>query len=145
MMNLNRSLSIERPPDESLLKILERLAGEGYLQSNRQFICYINWDQFLMKLDCSRSSRFVKLICSLKNLEKLNLFGYDLTLVDLSHVFQSCSKLTSLYVTTNEYKMLEMDEHLKNQLKPGFQRLRCLDLVCYIDNDSWPVIQEMLT
>jgi hypothetical protein len=136
-MNLFRSLEFRHLPDENLLSILERLAGEGCLQNNRKLNVIF---------DCSCNSRLVEVICSMKNLEKLDMSGYDLTPEVLAHVFQSCSKLIELDVGTRwEYKTLEMTEHLKNQLKSGFQRLRCLDLVCFIDDDSWPVIQEMLT
>ena len=120
-MNLYRSLSIEGPPDESLLKILERLAGEGCLQNNRR----LN-GQF----DCSSNSRFVEVICSMKNLESLDFHEHELTLDRLAHVFQSCSKLTELNIGT-ECKPPEMDEHLKNQLRSRFQKLRRLDL-CFI-------------
>jgi hypothetical protein len=130
-----RSLKIDDPPDESLLKILERLAGEGYLQNNRR----LN-----VEFDCSQSFRFVELICSMKNLKTLRLFGKEMTLEDLARVFQSCSKLNDLFIPANGRKMSEVAEHLKNQLRPGFQKLRRLGLK-QIDDDSWPVIQEMLT
>jgi hypothetical protein len=68
-----------------------------------------------------------------------------MTLEDLARVFQSCSKLVELRIATYGCETLEMAEHLKDQLRSGFQKLRCLNLVCLIDNGSWPVIQEMLT
>ena len=142
-MNLYRSLSIK--PNESLLKILERLAGKGYLQNNRQFKCHLRLAQLFMKFDRSHSSCFFELICSMKNLEELNLFGYVLTPDGLAHLFQSCSKLTNLYIGIHYWETLEIDERLKNQLKTGFQRLRCLKLGCSIDKVTWPVIQELLT
>jgi hypothetical protein len=135
-MNLSRSLFIDRLPDESLFNILERLAREGYLQNNRRLD---------LQFDCSCSSRFVELICSMKNLESLDLDEHDLTPDDLAHVFQSCSKLIEMDIAIEKYKTYEMAEYLKNQMRPGFQKLRRLDLVCFIDNDSWPVIQEILT
>ena len=91
------------------------------------------------------SPQLVELIYSMKNLEKLDIFDYNLTLEDLARVFQSCSKLIELDIVTRNYKSLEIAKHLKDQLKSGFQRLRRLDLVCKIDKDSWPVTQEMLT
>jgi hypothetical protein len=112
---------------------LERLAEKGYLQNNRQLIVENN---FLT------SPQLVEVISSMKNLEKLDV---DLTLEDLARVFQSCSKLVELHITTDGCEMLEMAEHLKDQLRSVFQKLRCLDLLCFIDNGSWPVIQEMLT
>jgi hypothetical protein len=135
-MNLYRSLGIERPPDESLFKILERLAGEGYLQNNRHLD---------LKFDCSRSSRFVELICSMKNLESLDVNEHDLAPDVLAYVFKSCSKLIEMDIAIQEYKMYEMAEHLKIQLRSGFQKLRRLDLIFSIDDDTLPVIQEMLT
>jgi hypothetical protein len=144
-MNLYRSLFIFIRPDESFLKILELLAGEEFLQTNRQFICNLPGFQIIRELDCSRNSRFVELICLMKNLEELNLCDYELTPDDLAHVFHSCSKLTNLYVPRHKYKTQKMDEHLKNQLRSGFQRLRCLHLECSINSDTWPMIQEMLT
>ncbi len=142
-MNLYRSLSIK--PNESLLKILERLAGEGYLQQNRQFKCNVRLAQLFMKFDRSHSSCFFELICSMKNLEELNLFGYTLTPDILAHLFQSCFKLVQLNIGIHNCKTLEMDERLKDQLKTGFQKLRCLKLGCSIDKVTWPVIQEILT
>jgi hypothetical protein len=134
-MNLYRLLSIERPPDENLLIILERLAGEGYLQNNRRLD---------VELDCSSNHRIVEVICSMKNLKILRFFCKNLTLEDLAHVFQSCPQLTNLFIPANGRKMSEVTEHLKNQLRIGFQKLRHLSLL-QIDDDSWPVMQEMLT
>jgi hypothetical protein len=98
-----------------------------------------------MEFDCTRSSRFVELMCSMKHLEELNLFGYQVNPDDLVRVFQSCSKLTNLYIGMHHCKTFEMDKHLKNQLKSGFQKLRRLRLDFFIDKHSWAVIQEMLT
>ena len=133
-MNLYRSLSIERQP-ESLLKLLEWLVEEGFLQNNRK----LKFWQF----NCPRSSRFIELICSMKNLEELDLFHYEPEVV--ARVFESCPKLINLDIVTWKCKTREMAEHLKNQLRSGFQRLRRFEFGCFIDNDSLPVIQEMLT
>ena len=135
-MNLYRWLFIERPPDESFLKILERLAEEGYLQNNRKLD---------VDFDFSSNSRLVEVICSMKNLETLNLGEHELTPDALAHVFQSWSKLIEQDIAALKYKTLEMGEHLKNQLRSGFRRLRRLDVACSIVNDTWPVIQEMMT
>jgi hypothetical protein len=115
---------------------LERLAEKGYLQNNQHF-GEIQPCLFHMPPFCG-------VICSMKNLAKLNL-EYDLTLEDLARVFQSCSKLTELHISASEFEMDEMDEDVFNQLRSGFQRLRWLDLEYFIDNDSWPGFQEMLT
>ena len=135
-MNSYRSLMIKNPFEESPLNILERLAREGFLQNNRKLGGTFN---------LFRSSRFYEVISSMRNLETLNLFGYGLTLHSLAHVFQTCPKLINLHIVTYECKTPDMIEHLKNQLTSGFQKLRCLDIVCFINNDSWPMIQEMLT
>jgi hypothetical protein len=135
-MNLFRSLGFRYLPDENLLSILERLAEGGYLQNTQQLTLEFHW---------SRNSRIVEVICSMKNLEKLHLFDYKLTPEVLAHVFQSCSKIIDLYITSTGDGLLEMPEHLHNQLRPSFQRLRYLIFECFIDNDSWPVLLEMLT
>jgi hypothetical protein len=92
-----------------------------------------------------RSSRFVEVICSMKNLEQLHLFDYELIPEVLARVFQSCSKITDLRITATEYEMFKMPDQLKSQLRPSFQRLRYFYFQCSIDNYSWLVIQEMLT
>jgi hypothetical protein len=135
-MNLYRSLRIISLRDKSIFKILERLAEEGYLQNTQQFGEY----QFCL----FHMSPFFEVLCSMKNLKKLYL-SYDLTLEALAHVFQSCSKLTELRISASEFKMDEMGEEVLNQLRTGFQRLRCLDLEYLIDNDSCPGLQEILT
>jgi hypothetical protein len=94
-------MRIERLPDESLFNILERLAGEGYLQNNRRLEA---------EFDGEPSSRFVELICSMENLGTLDLLGYKLTPEVLAHVLQSCSKITDLRIVAIEDGMLKMDE-----------------------------------
>jgi hypothetical protein len=124
---------------------LERLAGEGFFQTTRQLKCPVKLTTPYLEWVNSLSSRFVKLICSMKNLEELNLFGCELAPVVLARVFQSCPKLIELNIGIHEYKTLQMDEHLKKRLKQGFQKLRRLRLDFFIHKDSWPLIQEMLT
>jgi len=136
-MKLCRSLFIKDLSDESHFNTLQRLAVEGYLNNNQQF------GEFNSNLSLI-SSFVIKAICSMKNLEKLILRN-DLTLEDLALVFQSCSKVIELNITAFEFEMDKMVEDLKNQLRPGFQRLRRLDLECFIDNVSWPGFQEMFT
>ena len=81
----------------------------------------------------------------MKNLEKLSSNGHFLTLEDLARVFQSCSKLVELDIFVFEFEMDEVDDDLVDQLRPGFQRLRRLDLEYFIDDDTWPGFQQLLT
>jgi hypothetical protein len=121
---------------DSTLNILEWLVAEGFLKSNRQLD---------IELDLSRSPQFFRVICSMNTLEKMNLWGCGLQLAELPHVLRSCPKLVDLRFRQIKYSNLEMGEDLKNQLRSGFQRLRLFGLACYIDNNSWPVICEILT
>jgi hypothetical protein len=135
-MILCRSLEIVDSVDESLFTTLEWLSEEGYLQNNHYFTAGYPF---------SRSSRFVKVICSMKNLQTLQLWENELTFEDLARMFQSCPKITYLNITNFKFTMLEMFEQLKNQLRPGFQRLRSFAFATSFNKVSWPVIQETLT
>ncbi len=122
-----------RLPDERVFNILERLTEKGYLQNTRHLR---DFEAYLLDY-----SSFLERLCSMKNLEKLEL-EYDLTLEDLALVFQSCSKLIELSINTSDSFM---DEHIENLLRTGFQRLRRLHLGWNVVNYPWPVLQEMLT
>jgi hypothetical protein len=135
-MNFYRSLKLRWLPYENYFKILERLAEGGFLQNNRQLNT---------TLHCSINSRFVKMLCSMKNLDTLRLFDYKLTPDVLAHVIQSCPKLINLQIGAHDFKTFERAQHLKNQLRSGFQKIRYFELRCLIGKDSWLVIQEMLT
>ena len=90
-MNLYRSLVLTRLPDESLFKILERLAIEGYLRNNRKLKCS----------DSDDGSRMGELICSMENLETWDFdldFNHELSPMALVQVFQSCAKITKLRI-----------------------------------------------
>jgi hypothetical protein len=125
-----------RLSDESLnpYKILERLAEKGHLQNTQQFEG--------REFDWSHTSSYVKVICSMKNLEKLTSNASRLTLKDLALVFQSCTKLIELDIFA--FKCY-MDEDIKNRLRSGFQTLRRLRLAMNVVNLPCPVMQEMLT
>jgi len=123
-------LHFERIPDENLITILGRLPVGGYLQNIRK-----------LGLSGLHRPQLVEVICSMKNLKKL-VSECSLTLEDFSHVFQSCSKLIELDFWP-ACQLFEMD--LKNYLRPGFQKLRRLDLGYLHSKISWPVIQEMCT
>jgi hypothetical protein len=134
-MNFYRSLKICDLRDDSLYKFLERMAEKGYFQNTQQFE---ETQSYL-----SENSWSVKIICSMKNLEKLTSGADHLTPGDFALVFQSCTKLIELDINAFEFEMNEMGKDLVDQLRPGFQRLRRLELTCSMV--SWAKIQEMLT
>jgi len=134
-------MRIEGLPDKNLLKILKHLEEKGSLQNNQQ-LKHVSYESY-------HSSPFLEvqqvMICFMKNLEKLDLLSCDLTLEVLALVFQSCSKIIKLNISIWGFKTPEVPEHLKNQLKSGFQRLRYFEFECLVEDDTWPVIQEMCT
>ena len=122
---------------ESLLIIVERLVDGGYFQNNRQMIVKFTWT-FI--------ARSFRVVCSMNNLEKLNLLKCVLTdtaMKDLALVFRSCPKLTELHLRLFEGQIFKKNEDLKNELRPGYQRLKIFELECW--SISWPSIQEVLT
>ena len=125
---------------------MEYLVDRGFLENNRLLRVSLDW------LTMGANYRILRDICSMNNLEKLDLIYNELTLEDLALLFRSCPKLNNLQLTNFQLNKQEkekdegLDEELKNQLRPGFQRLQHLNLIkCGICSDSWPVIQEMLT
>jgi hypothetical protein len=80
----------------------------------------------------------------MKNLESLNLHN-EMKLEQLVPLFLSCPKLVELGLELIVREKPEMDEQQKNVLVKGFQRLKVMNLTSRINNDSWPVIGEMLT
>ena len=136
-MILNRSL-VDRQyrlkPDSRRMDSLERLADGGYLKNNRQMKA--NWYM-------PSFPRLLEMIGSMNNLETLSLLGCELTLTkDLPQLIRSCPKLTELRIKLFDNQKLEK-EVLKNDLRPGFKRLRLFEL--YWHNDSLPLIQKMFT
>jgi hypothetical protein len=119
---------------ERLLIILKRLADGGFLVNNRQWIVSVGW---------LRDPWLFQVVRSMNNLEKLNLLGCNLTLADVPQLFRSCPKLAELHLMLVENRKVEMGEKLKNELRPGFQRLRHFEF----DWDMNPrqIIQEILT
>jgi hypothetical protein len=81
----------------------------------------------------------------MRNLKTLRLWGNELTLGDLAHVFQSCPQITNLFLDNFRYTMFEMSEQLKIQLRSGFERLQCFAFESSINIFLWPVVQETLT
>ena len=138
-MIFNRSLTIVRTADyaitKSLLTSLEQLAEEGFFKNNRQLVVRFRSDWPL-------SPPLFGIIRPMINLEILKLLDCQLKIEQVAPLFQSCPKLTELHLSL---VACEMDEDLKNQLRPGFQRLRFVGLEWYMDNNMWSVIQEMCT
>ena len=98
----------------------------------------------VVKWQWPSNRQLFRVIGSMTDLETLSLFEWNLTLTeDVPELFRSCPKLTRLRLKLVENKYVEMDVDLENELRPGFQRIRLLDL--YWDIESGPVIQEILT
>jgi len=92
----------------------------------------------------SHIPQYCRDICSMKKLEILSLKRV-MKLKQLVPLFGSCPKLVELDFELIVGKELEIDEQQKNVLVQGFQRLEHLTIRSLIDNDSWPMIREMLT
>ena len=116
-------------------QVFERLGEGGFLTNNRERSVKCHW---------SHIPRFHQYICSMKKLGILRLFC-EMKLEQLVPLFRSCPKLVHLHFKLIVSGKLELDEPQKNVLIQGFQRLEHLRFECHIDNDSWPVIREMLT
>ena len=120
---------------ESLLNILHQLAEGGFLKNNRIFI--------LKELDWSHNDRFIQDICSMQNLERLDLWECEVTITDLASVFRSCSKLMDLLikdyasepdVPRDSYpssKEIEQDDKEFNDFSLGKKRLRLCEVKVY--------------
>ena len=114
---------------------LDRLEAGGFLKNNRQMIVVDYWPSF---------QRLCRVLRSMTDLETLSLLEWKLSLTQgLPQLLRSCPKLTELRLKLVENRYVEMDVDLENELRPGFQRIRLLDL--YWDIESGPVIQEILT
>jgi hypothetical protein len=137
----NRSLVIVGPGDSTaaarkrLLKMLELLRDEGYLQNNCELV-----------LECGTplGPRFLQVIRSMKNLEKLDLFEYYALFSDLAHLFQSCPMMTHLRLNFDGQDKWNSKKHLsQDQLRLGFQKLQQLEIAGYIVN-SGHIVMEIL-
>ncbi len=82
---------------ESLLNIFFRLAEGGFLNNNRIFI--------LKELDWSHDDRFIRDICSMKKLERMDLLDSELTMKDLGSVLRSCTRLVKLCLKAMEMSL----------------------------------------
>ena len=116
-------------------QVFERLVEGGFLTNNRKLS---------VRCHLSHFPWFQRYICSMKKLEILTL-SCGMKLEQLLPLFWSCPKLVHLNFELIASEKLELDEQQKNVLIQGFQRLEHLRFKSHIDNDSWPVIREMLT
>ena len=97
-MTVKRTSGHSDETTESLLKVLNQLAEGEFLKNNRIFI--------LKELDWSHNDQFIQDICSMKNLERLDLWDCELTMEDLVSVFRSCSKLMELRLKDMEMSLV---------------------------------------
>jgi len=142
----NRSFKITRSGDNSFeacenrLKILERLAQEGIFD---------NVSQLIVKAEKLFSPRFSQIVCSMSNLEKIEIRDRKVQFADLAHFFRSCPKLIKLKLADMnvDFPMgkFKIVKNLKNQLKLGFQRLERVQLKCNVQYDSWRMFLKILT
>jgi hypothetical protein len=137
-MILDRSLKDEtpfyEPNDENRLITLERLADGGYFRNTR--LVTVNWRW-------PSVTQLSRVICYMTNLEKLSLLEWGLPLTKVPQLFRSCHNFTELRMAVVDRQKLEITEGLKNELRPGFQRLKIFELENWIN--SWPAIQEIFT
>ena len=96
-----------------------------------------------MDVGWSRGPWMFQVIRSMNNLEKLSLLKCKLTLTDVSQLFRSCPKLTELRLMLFDNQKVGTGEELKNELRPGFQRLRRFEFDW--DMNSGQVVQEIFT
>jgi len=115
---------------------LERLAEKDFFQNNRKLYVLSLWPLSPLLL---RVGRFMN------NLERVDLSECDVTFENLAHLFRPCPKIVKLNLKLLPLKKWKMNEDLKNKIRLGFQKLRYIVLQSYIDNNSWPVLQEILT
>jgi hypothetical protein len=117
--------------------IFKRLVEEGVLKNNCE----------LSVSSCSKPHIpwLLGSICFMEKLDRLEFNYFGITLEQLSTLFRSCPELVELDVELDVGQKLEMDDCLKNDLRRGFQKLKILSFQCYIDNDSWPAIKEIVT
>jgi hypothetical protein len=121
---------------KSLLKILELLVDEGFLKNNCELV---------MQSGKPLGQRFLQVIHSMNNLEKLDIFEYDVTFRDLAHLFQLCPNIIHLRLKLGGHDIIwDSEEDLsQNQLRLGFQKLQLLEIAGYIF-DSGNLVLEIL-
>ena len=115
---------------ESLLKILELLVDEGFLKNYCELV--------MSSADCvvaqfegrTLGSRYLQVIYSMNNLEKLDIMEFDMTYRDLARLFQSCPNIILLHLKL--FCIFTWDSEndpSQNQLRLGFQKLQLLEII----------------
>ena len=120
---------------ESLLNILEGLAEREFFKNNVKLAVFSS----------SLDSRLLRVFGFMNNLEELDSSKCDLTFEHLANIFHSCPKIVKLHVKLFQFKQLNKERDLKIYLRPRFQQLLYLRINGCIENDSWPVLQEIIT
>ena len=115
---------------KNLLKILELLVDEGFLKNNCELV--------MSSADCvvaqfegrTLGSRYLQVIYSMNNLEKLDIMEFDMTYRDLARLFQSCPNITHLHLKVVCQDIWNTKDDLsQNQLRLGFQKLQLLEII----------------
>ena len=135
----NRSLVIVVPvinpakACKSLLKILDLLEHKGFLKNNCELQFAEEQMTMIMPFERPLGLRFLEVIRSMHNLEKLDIMEYDVTFSELAHLFQSCPKIIHLHLRLARQDTWDSEEDLsRNQLKLGFQKLQLFKMAGYI-------------
>jgi hypothetical protein len=110
---------------KSLVNILHHLAEDRFLESNRILT--------LRELDWSHNDQFIQVICSMKKLERLDLWDCELTIDNHISVFLSCPKLVELRIKTigshrNPTSKKRKCKDDSNELMLGLKRLTVHDI-----------------
>ena len=114
---------------KSLLKMLEVLVDEGFLKNNCE-LGMPSADGIIAPFERALGSRFLQVIYSMNNLEKLDIMEYDVTVADLAHLFQSCPNITHLHLKVVPQDIWNTKDDLsQNQLRLGFQKLQLFEII----------------
>ena len=133
--------------DDRCHEIFKRLAEEGFLKNNwkldlKMWTLYKNFQKGSPNM---LPTQYLGYIFAMKNLHCLISRKFEITLEQLSTLFRSCPVLVELDVGLDLSVKSEMDEHRKNELRRGFHKLQFFGFNGHIDNDSWPVILDIMT
>jgi hypothetical protein len=116
-----------------LLKILELLVDEGFLKNNCEMVMPpADWIAPFQGRPLGH--RYLQVIYSMTNLEKLDIMEYDVTFADLANLFQSCPNIINLHLKLVRHDSdSDSEEDLsQTQLRLGFKKLQHLEFAGYI-------------